>query len=416
MDNNLKNTEPIISVGLVLPADKQKKLIITDSKDEAIYDIGCRNNKLFVNDKKLDSFKLKRKETQHNFLITNVPAGRGFHWKKKIAIRVEGDLKVMIKDRALFLVNYIRLESYLMCVATSEMSGECPDSLLESQIIAARSWLLAAVEKKHKNLGLNVCNDDCCQRYQGIRQLTSSAINASLNTRGKVLTYHNQICDTRYSKSCGGFSENNDNVWNTQPREYLKGIYDYLNKDLYDLHNEKAVTDWIKTPPPSYCNDQQFKNINIKKFLGVVDEKKEYFRWSFSSSQNQITKTINEKSSMSFTAILNLIPLIRGVSGRITKLKILGLSGTKKIEFLIDNEYEIRRVLHPDFLFSSAFIIEPNFTESLPPSNFIFRGAGWGHGVGLCQIGALGMALMGKNTNEILSHYFSSTEIKTIYE
>ena len=149
MDNNLKNTEPIISVGLVLPADKQKKLIITDSKDEAIYDIGCRNNKLFVNDKKLDSFKLKRKETQHNFLITNVPAGRGFHWKKKIAIRVEGDLKVMIKDRALFLVNYIRLESYLMCVATSEMSGECPDSLLESQIIAARSWLLAAVEKKH---------------------------------------------------------------------------------------------------------------------------------------------------------------------------------------------------------------------------------------------------------------------------
>ncbi len=212
----------------------------------------------------LKSFKLKRKETQHNFLITNVPAGRGFHWGKKIAIRVEGDLTVMIKDRALFLVNYIRLESYLMCVATSEMSGECPDSLLESQIIAARSWLLAAVEKKHKNLGLNVCNDDCCQRYQGIRQLTSSAINASLNTRGKVLTYHNQICDTRYSKSCGGFSENNDNVWNTQPREYLKGIYDYLNKDLYDLHNEKEVTDWIKKPPPSYCNDQQFKNINIK--------------------------------------------------------------------------------------------------------------------------------------------------------
>ena len=408
--------EPIISVGLVLPSDKQKVLFIIDSKNKKSYKIKCQNNNLYVNDVLVDFFELKSEDNQDIFSVNDIPAGRGFHWEKSIAIKVKGSLKVTVIVNSLFLTNYIPIESYLMCVATSEMSGKCPISLLESQTIAARSWLLAAVEKKHQNLGLDVCNDDCCQRYQGINQLTQSAINASKNTRGNVLFSDTEICDTRYSKSCGGFSENNQNVWKTPSKTYLQGLYDNQNEKMYNLEDEDSFIQWIKSPPSAFCNNQNIDEKELKYYLGTVDEKASYFRWRFNFSQVEITKIINKKMGLNCEYILSIIPIKRGVSGRIIKLKIIASSKNKVIEFLLNSEYEIRRVLHTDFLYSSAFIVETTIIDNPIPTNFILKGAGWGHGVGLCQIGALGMALKGKKTNEILSHYFSSTELKKIYD
>lgn len=413
------NKEPIIAVGIILPEDNQKKLRIFDSQLNQNYEILIKNDQLLINDETYSSYRFKRPENElndHYFNINSVSAGRGFHWEKRISIKVKGDLEIKIKKKSILLVNYILAEMYLMCVATSEMSGDCPLSLLESQTIAARSWLFAAAEKKHQEYGLNVCNDDCCQRYQGFNQVTESARIASKNTSGKVLSYNNFICDTRYSKCCGGHSENNENVWGDNPKTYLKGIIDNSSKENINLMKEDSIKSWIKSHSESNCNDSIFNDGELKKYLGNVDESGKYFRWNLKISQSELTKNINEKTRFFFTKINNLLPVKRGVSGRILELKVIGSDGSKDVELILKSEYEIRRVLHPRFLYSSAFIIKTENYDHVAPSNFILDGAGWGHGVGLCQMGALKMALEGKSANEILLHYFSSTEVKKIYD
>ena len=412
--------EPLISVGMILPEDKQEKLLIIDSQNGEEYYITIKENDLIVNDGLVHSLSLKRKpqgDENSYYLLKSVIAGRGFHWQKKISIKVKGDLYISNNAGGIFLVNKVRAETYLMCVATSEMSGKCPNALLEAQTIAARSWLISASEKKHKNLKIDVCNDDCCQRYQGIGNLTSSSKKASKTTFGMVLTHNNSICDTRYSKSCGGHSENSENVWGGNHKKYLKGIPDKVINRSNDLMVEKDFTRWIEDPPNSFCNESIFKKGELKKYLGSVDESKSYFRWKCAISQIDLTKNINKKALTSFNNIQTIIPLRRGVSGRILKLKILGEFNSNQKELVLNTEYEIRRVLHPKFLFSSSFMIETNFNNNdSVPDNFIFKGSGWGHGVGLCQIGALKMALNGKSSEQILKHYFLSTEVKKIYE
>lgn len=412
--------EPIISVGIILPEDKQNKLLIVDSLNQKEFKISIEKNNLIVNNESINSFSLKRKfkniENSY-FLLDSVIAGRGFHWQKKISIKIEGDLHISKNAGSIFLVNKIPVESYLMCVATSEMGGKCPSAFLEAQTIAARSWLIAAAEKKHKDLNIDVCNDDCCQRYQGINNLTSLSKNASKTTFGVVLTHKNSICDTRYSKSCGGHSENNENVWRGNHKKYLKGISDNAINRSHNLMNEEDFFGWIKNPPNSFCNDSIFKKGELKKYLGSVDESESYFRWSWKISQIELTKNINKKALTNFDNIQTIIPIKRGLSGRILKLKIVGESSSKNSELILNTEYEIRKILHPKFLLSSAFIIETTFyNNNSIPNNFIFKGSGWGHGVGLCQIGALKMALDGKSSIQILRHYFSSIKVKKIYE
>tara|TARA_A100001015_G_scaffold319214_1_gene441430 strand:+ start:1685 stop:2947 length:1263 start_codon:yes stop_codon:yes gene_type:complete len=412
--------EPIISVGVILPEDKQKKLLVIDSQNGAEFKISIKKNNLIVNEKIISSLSLRRKhQSSENsyYLLKSVIAGRGFHWQKKISIKVKGDLFISKNSGSIFLVNNIPVETYLMCVATSEMSGECPNALLEAQTVAARSWLISASEKKHRHLKIDVCNDDCCQRYQGISNLTSSSIKASKRTFGTVLTHNDSICDTRYSKSCGGHSENNENVWGGNHKKYLKGIPDKVKNSSDNLMDEKEFTRWIENPPNSFCNDSIFKKGELKKYLGSVDESKSYFRWKYKISQIELTKNINKKALTSFHNIKSITSLKRGVSGRILKIKIIGFSSCNQKELVLDTEYEIRRVLHPKFLFSSSFIVQTNFNNNNSiPNNFIFKGSGWGHGVGLCQIGALKMALNGESSEQILNHYFSSTEVKKIYE
>ena len=249
LKGSLPKTEPIISIGLVLPKDKQKSIYITETQSEKKIFLETNKNGISIN--KNESRKelyLKNNSEDHSFSLNEVTAGRGFHWEKKITINVFGDLIIKNKQGNLFIINQIKLEKYLICVATSEMNASCPIALLEAQTIAARSWILAAEEQKHTKLRIDACNDDCCQRYQGTNNLNHFASKASTNTRGYILTHKNKICDTRYSKSCGGISENNENVWSNLPKPYLRSIHDSPLNKIPDLKKENQLKKWILKP------------------------------------------------------------------------------------------------------------------------------------------------------------------------
>ena len=430
--NKNHNKEPVMSIGLILPEDNQKNvsitsfgekfdLLIDDVKQVEFkndFNIGISGNRLSLNDIHCNEITIKNndRELANNIKIDPVIAGRGFHWQKFIDIKVLGDIVVKIIDQRLFVINKIFLEDYLMCVATSEMGAKCPKSLLEAQTIVARSWILAAKEKKHQNLGLDACNDDCCQRYQGISNVIHSSVKAAQNTRGKVLIHKETICDARYSKSCGGISERGNNVWDINFQPYLNSIVDCDNAETTDLSKEEHLKEWLLNEQNSFCGPKYINEENLGQYLGSVDEKGQYYRWEISYTNSELVKIIYEKSGKQFSKIIMIHPIERGASGRILTMKIIGKDGNGNDTSLnINSEYEIRRILHKKFLYSSAFIIETNSNHN-NEDDFTLKGAGWGHGVGLCQIGALGMSLAGKTTEEIVFHYYKKTKLKDIYE
>ena len=410
---SIPTKEPLVSIGLILPVDKQKSVNIK-TVNNLDYEVKSLENYILVNGEKSNQFYLEELTGDFSYNINPVTAGRGFHWQKQIDISIKGSIKIRNVDGYLFLINEIGIENYLMSVATSEMSGECPEALLEAQTIAARSWLIASEEQKHMDLGIDACNDDCCQRYQGIKNISAKAKSAVFTTRGKFVIYNNKICDTRYSKSCGGISENNENVWDDNPKRYLRGVFDGCG-NIPDFSGEEQLNRWIFEPQDCYCNNEYVSKSELKRFLGSVDEDGDYFRWEITYSNEQLTKIINKKLNESFDSIESLIPIKRGVSGRIISLIISGKKNQKEYKTLVDSEYDIRNTLHPEFLYSSAFVINANSDTQSCAEKITLSGAGWGHGAGLCQIGALGMAIIGKSSEEILKHYFTSAEIKKIY-
>ena len=425
--------EPKMSIGLVLPEDKQLDLEININGDD--FDIQIDQEKIktdqndlsvqqtpngiLVNDIECNELEIinKSRTISNNIYLSPINAGRGFHWQKSISIQVLGDLRICSIDSSLFVVNTISLEDYLMCVATSEMSSNCPGALLESQTIAARSWILAAEEKKHKNLNLDACNDDCCQRYQGITNLNQESIKAANNTRGTVLVHDGRICDTRYSKSCGGITEANDNVWDTSTKAYLRSVYDGKRPKTYNVSSDHRFGQWLKNEMDSYCSPKFIPEQDLDNFLGSVDKQGTYYRWEVSYENNELEDIILAKTGQRFKIIKGITPIKRGDSGRILTLEINGtVDNDTNFSLVIDTEYEIRRVLHPEFLYSSAFTVESNSRQDNEAIRFTLKGAGWGHGVGLCQIGALGMALDGRKTKEILLHYYQSSQMRNIYD
>ena len=408
--------EPTLSIGMILPTDLRKRLTITIPEEKKKIKIEAISKSLIYKNSKKKEIILKGSKIDDFFIIHSVPAGRGFHWEKTIDVKVAGDLRIKISNGYIFVINQIKLEQYLASVATSEMGSACPPALLEAQTIVARSWIIAAAEQKHSKIGIDACNDDCCQRYQGITNITNKSKQASKKTFGHFLIHNDQICDTRYSKSCGGISENNENVWNESSKPYLRAIFDGSSKTIPDLSNNQKLQNWIKNPPNCYCGYKYINEKNLKKYIGKVDKKGAYFRWSVRFTQDELTRVVNQKCNTSFEAVTSLNPLKRGVSGRITKLEISGIENEKSRNVHLDSEYEIRDALHPEFLYSSAFIIILDSDENQIIKSMTLKGAGWGHGVGLCQIGALGMALSNKTSADILSHYFPSTKIKKMYD
>ncbi len=365
------------------------------------------------------------------FSLFNVTIGDRFHWERTEDQTFHGNLILVLRtEGTIAVINEIALEDYLTSVISSEMSGEAPPEFLKTQAILSRSWLLAALAGKKKKSEIftpvgktahregevmrwydredhelfDVCADDHCQRYQGITKIISEqAEEAVRKTRGIVIAYHDEICDARYSKACGGITEDFDTAWDDKGVPYLRSVSD-ASVPHRPMTTEEEASAWILSTPESYCrtNDERL----LEKILPGFDrETKGFFRWRVEYSRTELEEILRQKSGFDFGTLQEILPLRRGPSGRISRLRIVG----SKRNVVVGKELEIRRWLSRSHLYSSAFIVK------VEGGRFIFHGAGWGHGVGLCQIGAAVMASRGFSAEQILNHYFREVEIKKVY-
>ena len=365
------------------------------------------------------------------FTLFNVTIGNRFHWERREDQAFKGDLILRLRnDGTITAINEILLEDYLTSVISSEMSAEAPIEFLKTHAILSRSWFLAALDRKKKTKGtsvsacktteregevmrwydredhdlFDVCSDDHCQRYQGVTKIISKqAAEAVLETFGTVITFNGEICDARYSKCCGGITEKFDTAWDDKRIPYLESISD-ASVPHSPIGTEEEASDWIFLDPEAYCHTKEERL--LEKILPDSDrETKNFFRWKIEYSREELEEILREKSGFDFGTLKEIIPLRRGPSGRISRMKIVG----SKQSMVVGKELEIRRWLSRSHLFSSAFVVK------VEGERFTFYGAGWGHGVGLCQIGAAVMASEGFSAGRILRHYFRGVEIKKIY-
>jgi len=371
--------------------------------------------------------------------IKDVVIGIDFHWEQKQNQKFKGKLIVKIENEKLRLINHIPAEEYLKSVISSEMKASSHIELLKAHAVISRSWLFAQMERRklgklkdqtefseanesnelikwydsNDHTLFDVCADDHCQRYQGTTQIsTQKAYDAVKETEGEVLMYNNELCDARFSKSCGGVSENFEYAWQNVHYPYLSKIIDYKKApEAYNLELkvEENAEKWILNSPPAFCNTKD-KEV-LGQILNNYDLDTDFYRWEETLSQEKISALLLKKSGIDFGEIISLKALKRGESGRIYQLEI---KGTKKT-LVVGKELEIRRILSESHLFSSAFVVELMDLKDGIPQKFVFKGAGWGHGVGLCQIGAAVMANENYSYRQILSHYFLGAEIQKQY-
>ena len=375
---------------------------------------------------------------ESSFTLHAVTIGVDFHWERKEDQVFKGSLKYIVEDNKITAVNVLSIEDYLTSVISSEMRATASEEFLEAHAVISRSWLLAQIQKSRRlksegkkydthfvsekeiikwydredHLNFDVCADDHCQRYQGITRASSPAVVKVIeNTYGEVLTYDGNICDTRYYKCCGGMTELFENVWEPVNHPYLSGIADNEtvaeNKNI-DLTDEKEAIKWISGKPAAFCNTSDSEVLT--QVLNDYDQETvDFFRWKVTYTEKELSSLIKERTGIDFGIITGLVPLERGVSGRIIRLQI---EGTKKT-MIIGKELEIRKSLSKSHLYSSCFFVEK--TGSGEETVFIIHGAGWGHGVGLCQIGAAMMGARGYSYSEILGHYFPGATLKRLY-
>jgi SpoIID/LytB domain protein len=374
-----------------------------------------------------------------SFLIGNVTIGQDFHWERKEKQRFKGSLRLTRDNDKILVVNILPIEDYLLSVISSEMSSKSSLQLLKAHAVVSRSWVFSQIEKvKDENPGqklnseyksedeiikwsdknqhtlFDVCADDHCQRYQGIGKISTVTSKIAIEeTKGLVLISDNKICDARYSKSCGGITESFENVWEPVKHKYLAPIVDYKFEPEYysiDFSDENNAMKWIRGNPPAFCNTHDKRILN-QILLDYDKETRDFYRWKIEYSQKELKQVIKTKSGIDFGDIKELVPVLRGYSARLIKLKIVG---TKKT-LTVGKELEIRRWLSKTHLYSSAVFFEQKEITDGIPQKFIIHGAGWGHGVGMCQIGAAVMAAQGYQFDEILLHYFKNAKIKRIY-
>ena len=380
------------------------------------------------------------KSADASFSLYDVTIGVNFHWERQETQTFQGSLHLVVEADKICAINELPVETYLVSVISSEMKATSSMELLKAHAVISRSWLLAQMQKRREmSQGSNsffsfikkddtlirwydredhtifdVCADDHCQRYQGITMATSRHVEEAVRlTRGQILTSDGQICDARFGKCCGGVTEEFQYCWENSPKSYLKAVRDVgeSGEDLPDLTVEAAARKWILSEPESFCNTKDAKILS--QVLNNYDqETHDFYRWHVDYTQEELSEIISKKTGMDFGQITDLVPLERGKSGRISKLRIVGTKRT----FTIGKELEIRRVLSTSHLYSSAFVVDRLDVVDGIPQKFHISGAGWGHGVGLCQIGAAVMGEHGYKYDEILLHYYRGAEIEKIYK
>lgn len=371
------------------------------------------------------------------FTLFDVTIGVQFHWERTQKQTFQGILTLLPdENETLVVINEILLDDYLISVISSEMSAEAPLEFLKSHAITSRSWLVYTLQRLRKNGEpsrvsscpisdeneiirwydredhklFDVCADDHCQRYQGITpSITKNARDAVDETRGVFLIHEGEVCDARYHKACGGMTDNFQSAWEDVPVPYLSSVSDSAISHK-PVATEADAERWMTTDPDAYCNTQD-GNL-LRQILPSFDQgTTSFFRWKMIYSRVELEEIIHEKSGMDFGTIFQLTPVERGPSGRIVRLKI---EGSKKT-VITGKELEIRRWLSRSHLYSSAFVVSTDRDSSGFPTHFIFHGAGWGHGVGLCQIGAAVMAVKGYSAEDILKQYFLGTRLQKLY-
>jgi len=350
-------------------------------------------------------------QTHYGIHLDPVIAGRGFHWERQIAVDLPGELLITVAAGHLKIINTIDVETYVACVATSEMGSAAPADLLAAQTIVARCWALALAEAKHLSAGFDVCNDDCCQRYQGTSNLTDYSLKAALTTKQEVLVYDHQVIDARYSKNCGGMVEAYETVWEGGPVPYLVPLWDGPEQ----LPGQ-AVDDFeaLWRYQDAYCSSRRFKNVNLAGMLGKVDVSGSYYRWEQVINKADVLRNLEHYHGLSWQTLDDIKIGARGPSARIKFVTLAGLDvNGHPVTQIIRSEYGIRQLFSESFLYSSAFVIK-NADTLAQDDQVALRGVGWGHGVGLCQMGALGMALTGIPYPDILQHYYPGTTLTKI--
>lgn len=407
------------------------------------------NGKIVFNGKLFNELFFEPTAPDSSFDLKAVTIGVDFHWQRQEDQRFRGALNLIAGKDELIAINQVDAETYLTSVISSEMSATASKEFLKAHAVISRSWLLSQVENRihaphtprfpnpcrdqtqlirwydgQEHTYFDVCADDHCQRYQGItRAFTPRAEEAVRETRGEILTHDERICDTRFSKCCGGITEKFENCWQPVPHAYLTAVRDDAQSlasnrlpapsaapPLPDLTKETEADRWIRTAPESFCRTTD------SRILGQVlthydQETTDFYRWKVAYTQQELADLIHRKSGRNFGEIIDLIPLERGSSGRIIRLKIVGTRQT----FIIGKELEIRRTLSETHLYSAAFVVDREDFHGDVPGRFVLTGAGWGHGVGLCQIGAAVMGEQGYSYREMLAHYFPGTLLEKRY-
>lgn len=402
-------------------------------------------------------------EPQHEqtgaFELLDVTIGINFHWEHKEDQRFPGALRIIVENGKLTGINVVHVEDYLTSVISSEMSATASLELLKAHAVISRSWLLAGLspaptsgvergaagpcygtaDKSNHNEAMtrpplpteekpeerlcwyerdahtrfDVCADDHCQRYQGITRASTDIVKQAIAaTRGQVLTFDGKICDARFSKCCGGAFEEFQYCWEDTRYPYLAKQRDSkTHTALPDLTQEAEADHWIRTSPEAFCNTTD-KKILSQVLNNYDQETTDFYRWKVEYTQEELSALILKRSGIDYGQIIDLVPIARGTSGRLWKLKIVGTKRT----LTIGKELEIRRTLSTSHLYSSAFVVDKeDLSAEGIPGRFILTGAGWGHGVGLCQIGAAVMGEQGYKYDEILLHYYINASIDTLY-
>ena len=421
-------TEPQVTVGIVSAEEIHFTLnqpyMAKGETIEGAQKVSFAEGSILWNGRQYRELTFVPQSGDASFSIDDVTIGVHFHWERKETQVFQGVLRLVVEADKICAINELPVENYLTSVISSEMNATSSPEFLKAHAVISRSWLLAQMEKrKQLKDGTNsffsfikkddelirwydredhsifdVCADDHCQRYQGITKATNNHVaEAVRDTRGQILMFGDEICDARFSKCCGGVTEEFQYCWEDTPKPYLVSV-----PDTADAANPAAEP---------FCNT--YDERILKQVLNDYDqETPDFYRWEVSYTQEQLSALVSEKLKMDFGKILDLIPLERGKSGRISKLRIVG---TDK-EFTIGKELEIRRALSESHLYSSNFEVETERNASGEPVRITLKGAGWGHGVGLCQIGAAVMGERGYHYNEILLHYYRGAEIKRIYK
>lgn len=438
--------EPIVSVGIVSGDEIRFQLngtyTIGNKEVTGKQIVKFKDGQILWNSTVYQELCFTPQNDDISFTLEDVTIGVDFHWERKEAQTFLGKLRFVVDGDKLWAINELPVERYLASVISSEMSATSSLELLKAHAVISRSWLLVQMRRRKAiEMGVqtasapvkvsdeegvvwydsdahtlfDVCADDHCQRYQGITKATSPHVEEAIKaTRGQLLMNGKEICDARFSKCCGGVSEEYEYCWDNTHKPYLLSVVD--NAPLgtapeIDLTDEKTAQKWILSSPKAFCNTKDAAVLG--QVLNNYDqETQDFYRWTVDFTQSELAELIRRKSGLDFGEIIDLQPLERGKSGRITRLRIVGTKLTR----IIGKELEIRRTLSESHLYSSAFVVERSEIVNDIPQHFRLIGAGWGHGVGLCQIGAAVMGEKGYRYDEILHHYYQTAAIEAQYK